>query len=63
MYKEERFNSVTHMIGATAAIAGTAALIVAGVRQGDPWKVASFSIYGASLISLYLFITLAVRLN
>jgi hemolysin III len=58
MYEEERFNSVTHMIGAAAAIAGTAALIVAGARQGDPWKVASFSIYGASLISLYLFSTL-----
>lgn len=58
MYKEERFNSVTHMIGAAAAIAGTAALIVAGARQGDPWKVASFSVYGASLISLYLFSTL-----
>lgn len=58
MYKEERFNSVTHMIGAAAAIAGTAALIVAGARQGDPWKIASFSIYGASLISLYLFSTL-----
>ena len=36
MYKEERFNSVTHMIGAAAAIAGTAALIVAGARRGDP---------------------------
>lgn len=58
MYKEERFNSVTHMIGAAAAIAGTAALIVAGARQGDPWKVASFGIYGASLISLYLCSTL-----
>ena len=58
MYKEERFNSVTHMIGTAAAIAGTAALIMAGARQGDPWKVVSFSIYGTSLILLYLFSTL-----
>ncbi len=58
MYKGERFNSISHLIGAAAALAGTAGLIVAAAQQGDPWKIVSFSIYGASLILLYLFSTL-----
>jgi len=58
MYKGERFNSISHLIGAAAALAGVAGLIVIAAQQGDPWKVVSFSIYGVSLISLYLFSTL-----
>jgi hemolysin III len=58
MYKGERFNSISHLIGAAAALAGVAGLIVIAAQQGDPWKVVSFSIYGASLILLYLFSTL-----
>lgn len=58
MYPGERFNSLSHLVGAAAALAGTVFLILAAVRQGDPWKMVSFSIYGASLILLYLFSTL-----
>ena len=58
MYHGERFNSISHLVGTAAAMAGTAYLIVVAARQGDPWKVVSFSIYGASLILLYLFSTL-----
>lgn len=58
MYKGERFNSVSHLIGTTAAIVGAACLILIAAQQGDPWKVVSVSIYGASLIMLYLFSTL-----
>jgi len=58
MYQGERFNSISHLVGTAAAMAGTAYLIVVAAHQGDPWKVVSFSIYGASLVLLYLFSTL-----
>lgn len=58
MYKGELFNTITHLVGAVAAVSGTAVLIVSASLEGDPWKVVSFSIYGATLIILYLFSTL-----
>lgn len=53
MHEGERFNSISHIIGAVAAVAGLAVLIVSASRQGDPWKIASFTIYGLSLVLLY----------
>ena len=50
---EEWLNGLTHGIGAALSVAGTVILIVAASLQGDPWKVVSFSIFGASLILLY----------
>ena len=58
MYHGERFNSISHLAGALLAIVGTVVLIVLGTIQGDAWKVVSFSIYGATLILLYLSSTL-----
>lgn len=58
MYHGERFNSISHLIGSAAALVGTACLVVVAARQGDPWKVVSFSIYGTSLVLLYGFSTL-----
>ncbi len=58
MYKGERFNSITHLAGAVLAIGGTAVLVVLAALKGDPWKIVSFSIYGGTLILLYLFSTL-----
>lgn len=58
MYYGERFNSISHLVGAALALAGSVALIVMAARQGDPWKIVSFSIYGAMLVALYVFSTL-----
>ncbi len=58
MYAGERFNSITHLIGAAAALAGTVVLVVLASRQGDPWKIVSFSIYGTTLLLLYTLSTL-----
>jgi hemolysin III len=58
VYKGERFNSISHLLGSVAAVAGTTCLIVTAAQQGDPWKVVSFGIYGTSLILLYFFSTL-----
>ena len=51
---EEWLNSATHGIGAVLSVIGTAALIIAAGQLGDAWKVVSFSIFGATLILLYL---------
>ena len=58
MDRGERINSITHLIGTCLAIAGMIVLIVLAGRKGDPWKIVSFSIYGATLVVLYLFSTL-----
>ncbi len=58
MHKGERFNSISHLAGAVLAIVGSAALVVLAAIQGDGRKIISFSIYGATLIMLYLFSTL-----
>jgi len=54
----ERFNSISHLVGAVLALAGMVVLIVIAARQGDPWKIVSFSVYGACLFSLYASSTL-----
>ena len=54
MYHGERFNSISHLVGAALAVAGTAVLVVLAARLGDPWKIVGFSIYGAMLVALYV---------
>ncbi len=58
MYRGERFNSISHLIGAVAAVAGLAILVVIASKQGDPWKIVSFSIYGFTLLLLFIFSTI-----
>lgn len=53
MYYTEKFNSITHLVGAALALAGLVVLVVEAARQGDPWKIVSFSVYGATLFMLY----------
>lgn len=54
----ERFNTWTHFVGTLLALAGGVALIVQAAFSGDVWKIVSFSIYAATLLSLYGFSTL-----
>ncbi len=58
MYEGERFNGISHLVGAMAAAVGLVALVMVAVQQGDPWKIVSFSIYGTTLLMLYTFSTL-----
>lgn len=53
MYHGEKLNAWTHLVGAALAVAGTAVLVVLAAAGGDPWKIVSVSIYGATLIVLY----------
>lgn len=48
---EEIFNAVTHGVGAALGIAGTVILLV---YSDDAWKAVSSSIYGGSMILLFL---------
>jgi len=58
MYRGERINSLTHLIGTCLALVGLVVLVVQAGRQGDNWKIVSFSIYGSALVVLYFFSTL-----
>ena len=58
MYPGERFNSITHLVGAGLALAGAVVLIVFASLHGDALRIVSVSIYGASLLTLYTFSTL-----
>jgi hemolysin III len=58
MYYGERFNGYSHLAGTLLAIAGAIVLIVLGALHGDAWRIVSFSVYGASLVLLYLVSTL-----
>ncbi len=55
---EEIANSVTHGVGAALAVAALTVLVTFAGIFGDVWRVVSFSIYGATLVLLYLSSTL-----
>ena len=52
---EEISNAISHGIGAGLAIAGTVVLIVKAAKVGNAQDVVSASLYGSTLILLYLF--------
>ena len=58
MYKGERFNSISHLVGATLALAGVAVLLVVAAADGDARRIVAFSVYGATVFLLYLVSTL-----
>ena len=58
MYKGERFNSISHLVGASLALAGGAVLVTYAAMDGDPIKIVSYSVYGVTLFLLYLVSTL-----
>ncbi len=55
---EEIVNAILHGIGAGLSIAALVVLIIYASIHGDIWHLVSFSIYGATLIILYLASTL-----
>lgn len=55
---DEILSSWTHGIATALSVVGTVVLIVGASKLGDIWKMVSFSIFGASLILLYLASTL-----
>jgi hemolysin III len=55
---EEIFHSITHGIGSGLSIAGLTLLVVIAVINRDVYQIVSFSVFGASLVILYLSSTL-----
>lgn len=57
-FYEELANTITHAVGVALSIAGLVLLVVRAAMAGNAWQVVSFSIFGSSLILLYLASTL-----
>ena len=55
---EEIANAVLHGIGLGLSIAVLVALIILGRNNGNAWHIVSFSVYGSTLVLLYLSSTL-----
>src|SRR5688572_16434285 len=53
MYYGERFNAISHLLGALLAVSGTLVLVALAALTADVWKVVSFAIYGATLVLAY----------
>ncbi|MDX1334405.1 MAG: hemolysin III family protein [Gammaproteobacteria bacterium] len=58
MYHGERFNSISHLVGAGLAVVGTIVLVIVAALEGDPWKIFSFAVFGSTLCFLYIISTL-----
>lgn len=57
MIQGERLNGYTHLTGTVLAAGGCAQLISLAATRNDPVRVASFAIYGATLLLMYLMST------
>ena len=56
--REELANALTHGFGLAASIAASAILILIASLRGDAWEIVGASVFGATLIVLYLASTL-----
>lgn len=50
---EEKINIISHAVGFVLSIIGLVFLVTHAILHGDVWHIVSFSIFGASLITLY----------
>jgi len=58
MYYGEKFNSITHLVGAVLSLMAFGSLLTLSIQQHDPLLIASFSIFGLTLVILYTMSTL-----
>jgi hemolysin III len=58
MYKGERFNSISHLVGASLALVGGAVLVTDAAIGGEVQEIVSYSVYAGTLFLLYLTSTL-----
>lgn len=56
--REEIANAIIHGIGAVFSVAALVILIVSSVMHGTAWHVVSFTLFGSTMILLYLSSTL-----
>lgn len=53
MYRGERFNAYSHLIGAILALTGMVWLLVHSSLYSNVWKIVSSAIYGSALVLVY----------
>ncbi len=58
MYYSEKFNSISHLVGAVLALMGFGSLITIAVQQDNVLLSIGFVIFGLTLVMLYSFSTL-----
>jgi len=58
MYDGERFNSITHLVGAVLALVGVTVMVTIAAMKGEAVRVVTLTVYGVTLFLLYLFSTL-----
>ncbi|MFL6560128.1 MAG: hemolysin III family protein [Bacillus sp. (in: firmicutes)] len=56
--KEELANSITHGVGALLSISALVILIVFSFHYGNVWHIVSFTIFGVTMVILYMSSTL-----
>lgn len=61
MSREEFFNTLSHGIGVLFSVIGLIVLIVTARQLGNTWHIVTFSVFGVTLILLYLASTLYHR--
>ncbi|MDQ0160072.1 PAQR family membrane homeostasis protein TrhA [Alkalibacillus salilacus] len=61
--KEEKVNAITHGLGALLSLAGLVILIVYASLNGNVWQVVSVTIYGATMLIMYLSSTIVHSLK
>ena len=57
-HKEEILNVITHFLGLLLSVAGLVLLVTFSSLYGSVWHIVSFSIFGSSMVALYLASTL-----
>ncbi|QQZ07748.1 PAQR family membrane homeostasis protein TrhA [Heyndrickxia vini] len=60
---EEIANSITHGIGALLSVAGLVLLIIFSSLTGNAWHIISFTVYGITMLFLYMSSTLVHALR
>lgn len=58
IYHGERFNSISHLVGAVLSVVGASVMVTLATVQGDAWKIVGTSVYGGMLVLLYTISTL-----
>ena len=58
MYYGERFNAISHMVGAVASIGALVTMVVIAAGTSDQYRVVGASVFGATLVLLYVISTL-----
>lgn len=61
--REENANIATHALGVALSVAALVLMVLYAVQHGDPYHIVSVSIFGATLIMLYLGSTLYHAVN